>query len=594
MSSSRNAVDLWSELIESNQQSHLQQNQQHELAVVYQRRKPINPISSQDVPIQRRESNTSTGNSSRVSFVIQKRDSRNRSLSIRGRTSIAVAACAEYQSQRLKGRRKQKPPRPRGKAVQPPNFDKERAYFQEVDAFELMEESPSPKRCTTWIMGTQTDHGVQLHLSSVLRKWLIARKINHGSGLNLSLSKILETPGRTKEIKHGLCFEDSSLKTVDEYVRFQSGSLSEDSRRQLSDGVHRLSLNSCPTLDEQSLDPYLALLTACGQSAPSKLAEVLLNYCNPETIVKVGEGTFGEAFKIGEAVCKIVPFDGDQLVNGEVQKRSEEVFEEVILSRTLSHLRGCDGHLLNACSAFIQTIDLRVCHGPYDSALIRAWEEWDGVHGSENDNPKDFSEKQNFVLFIQEHGGKDLESFVLLNFDEARSLLVQVTFALAVAEGAYEFEHRDLHWGNILLSRKGSGTLQFILEGRKIHVNTYGLLISIIDFTLSRINTGEDILFLDLSSDPELFEGPKGDKQSDTYRMMKEVTGECWEGSFLKTNVLWLQYLVDILLLKKSYDRMSKDERELRSLKKRLNSYASAREATEDPFFSSLIVNDNN
>lgn len=33
---------------------------------------------------------------------------------------------------------------------------------------------------------------------------------------------------------------------------------------------------------------------------------------------------------------------------------------------------------------------------------------------------------QCYVVFVQEHGGKDLESFVLLNFDEARSLLIQV------------------------------------------------------------------------------------------------------------------------------------------------------------------------
>lgn len=33
---------------------------------------------------------------------------------------------------------------------------------------------------------------------------------------------------------------------------------------------------------------------------------------------------------------------------------------------------------------------------------------------------------QCYVVFVQEHGGQDLESFVLLNFDEARSLLVQV------------------------------------------------------------------------------------------------------------------------------------------------------------------------
>jgi hypothetical protein len=36
--------------------------------------------------------------------------------------------------------------------------------------------------------------------------------------------------------------------------------------------------------------------------------------------VKVGEGTYGEAFKVGNCVCKIVPFDGDFRVNGEIQK----------------------------------------------------------------------------------------------------------------------------------------------------------------------------------------------------------------------------------------------------------------------------------
>lgn len=32
-------------------------------------------------------------------------------------------------------------------------------------------------------------------------------------------------------------------------------------------------------------------------------------------------------------------------------------------------------------------------------------------------------------------------------------------------------------------------------------------------------STGEDILFLDLSSDPELFKGPKGDKQVRTNKV---------------------------------------------------------------------------
>ncbi|KAL3515873.1 hypothetical protein ACH5RR_022775 [Cinchona calisaya] len=614
---SKSSDDLWQEILAEEDDNfedrssdfggHFLNPQEPEITVLYRRRKCMNP--NKDVVVERRSSSSSSSlNENRVSLVPTKRVSWNRSLSTRGRTSITVEAFVGYQPQQRNSKRKPKPPLPKGKTTQPPNFDREIAYFKEVDSFELLEESPSPKRADTWLMGVQTDKVAVPHLSSVLQKWLIAQK--KGYGPPPSLTRILETPAICKKsISSGLrALEEGSVPMRSSLCSFQNrisfSSVSEDfsmrpfilrsrenSCEDIQDAVGKLSLTSnSDSLDSQSWDPLLALLTACGQSAPSTLLDVLLSYCDSENIIKIGEGTFGEAFKVGETVCKIVPFGGDFRVNGEVQKKSEELLEEVMLSCTLNQLRHCED-VSNACTSFIQTIDLRVCQGHYGAALIKAWEDWDGKHGSENGHPKEFPENQYYVVFVQEHGGQDLESFVLLNFDEARSLLVQVTLALAVAEAAYEFEHRDLHWGNILLNRKGSEMLSFTLEGRKVKVRTYGLLISIIDFTLSRINTGEDILFLDLSSDPELFEGPKGDKQFDTYRKMKEVTDECWQGSFPKTNVLWLQYLVDILLLKKSYDRTSKNERDLRSLKKRLNSYGSARDAASDPFFSDLFVN---
>ncbi|XP_009781945.1 serine/threonine-protein kinase haspin homolog [Nicotiana tabacum] len=616
------AADLWAELIVAEKLQFdcpSDQPQEPNFAVVYRRQK--SHIIPQDA--DRRLSNSTSSYENRLSFLPVKRISWNRSLSTRGRTSVAATVCAELHPQKRKPGRKAKPPLPRGKKVEAANYDKERAYFQEVDDFELMVESPSPNKCATWTTGIQTDAIIISRLSSVLQKWLISKKLNHTYAPPASLSKILETPASRKESACGVIYGSANVKTPEKKsLQVPSGLYSTQNKhfgsrdedvsggRPLSEtgigeicpmdeggyedievGVSKLSLTSRPSsVDAHTWDPFLALLAACGQSAPLTLLEILSKYCEPQTIAKVGEGTFGEAFKVGENVFKIVPFDGDLRVNGEIQKKSEELLEEVILSGTLNSLRAHEGHLLNSCSTFIQTMDMRVCQGHYDASLLKAWEDWDGKHGSENDHPKEFPEKQCYVVFVQEHGGKDLESFVLLNFNEAKSLLAQITLALAVSEAAYEFEHRDLHWGNILLRRKGLDTVQFTLEGNEIHVRTYGLLVSIIDFTLSRINTGEDILFLDLSSDPELFEGPKGDKQSDTYRKMRDVTGEFWEGSFPKTNVLWLQYLVDILLLKKSYERTSKDERDLRSLKKRLNSYGSAREATSDVFFSDLFV----
>lgn len=46
--------------------------------------------------------------------------------------------------------------------------------------------------------------------------------------------------------------------------------------------------------------------------------------------------------------------------------------------------------------------------------------------------------------------------------------------------------------GNILLRRGGARAtiVDFTLEGKKMSVSTFGLTVSIIDFTLSRINTG--------------------------------------------------------------------------------------------------------
>ncbi|XP_050382945.1 serine/threonine-protein kinase haspin homolog [Argentina anserina] len=585
-------------------------DQEHPGEEVYRRRKPRKP-NPDDEPLKVSSSSRREKLRASLAAAPTKRISWNRFLSTRGRTSIAVRACLEYQPPQKKAKRKGLPPRPKAKY----NFEKERAYFEKVDEEELIEESPSPIP-RTWVAGIPKGNVEIPKLCTALEKWLLSKKLNFGLRSSNTLARILQSPAMRSSPSRGINFESSSLKTPERsskvksrlssgQIRFDLNLLDEsvneksitkslpgvgdEGYEDIDAAVKELSLVSV----SEELDPFHALLEVCDQSSPSILQDVFSKYCDPKDIEKIGEGTYGEAFKAGNFVCKIVPIDGDLRVNGEVQKKSEELLEEVVLSRTLNYLRGNNDNVQNVCSTFIETKDLRVCQGCYDAGLIKAWKAWNKKHVSQNDNPDMFPENQRYVVFVLEHGGEDLESFVLLDFNEARSLLVQVTAALAVAEAAYEFEHRDLHWGNILLSRSNSVTMQFTLDGKQMLIHTFGLAISIIDFTLSRINTGEAILFLDLSSDPDLFDGPRGDKQSETYRKMKKVTQDQWKESFPKTNVLWLLYLVDVILLDKSFDRTSKDERELRSLKKRLNQYQSAREALFDPSFSDLFVDAN-
>lgn len=72
------------------------------------------------------------------------------------------------------------------------------------------------------------------------------------------------------------------------------------------------------------------------------------------------------------------------------------------------------------------------------------------------------------------------------------SITKQVTFALAVAETAFEFEHRDLHISNILVKPTADEYNLFIISGQEYRVESCGFKVCLIDTTFSRYRTGTD------------------------------------------------------------------------------------------------------
>lgn len=127
------------------------------------------------------------------------------------------------------------------------------------------------------------------------------------------------------------------------------------------------------------------------------------------------------------------------------------------------------------------------------------------------------------------------------------SFNLQVALSLAVAESEFQFEHRDLHWGNVLVSPTAEKFITYYLNGKSIEVPTHGVKATIIDYTLSRLVYKNQCLFQDLAADPELFEA-SGDYQYDIYRFMRTQTNNYWEVFEPYTNVLWLHYILDKMI----------------------------------------------
>ncbi|XP_071431451.1 serine/threonine-protein kinase haspin [Pithys albifrons albifrons] len=287
----------------------------------------------------------------------------------------------------------------------------------------------------------------------------------------------------------------------------------------------------------------------CHQEGP-----IAFEDCIPldkkKTCKKIGEGVFGEVFQIdserGPVALKVIPVEGTEKVNGEPQKSFGEILPEIIISKELSLL---SEESANRTVGFISLYSVHCVQGAYPKHLLKAWDKYHKEIGSDNNRPDSFGNEQLFMILEFEFGGRDLSCMrrSFSSVTQARSILHQVTASLAVAEQELHFEHRDLHWGNVLVKTTNEKAIHYMLSGATHTIPTEGIQVNIIDYTLSRLEKDGLTVFCDLTTEEELFQGT-GDYQFDIYRQMKAENSNNWTGYYPHSNVLWLHYLADKLL----------------------------------------------
>ncbi|XP_064115171.1 serine/threonine-protein kinase haspin-like [Macrobrachium nipponense] len=191
-------------------------------------------------------------------------------------------------------------------------------------------------------------------------------------------------------------------------------------------------------------------------------------------------------------------------------------------SKELSNLQKSKEEQNNWTENFVHVLNCWCVKGSYHQDMLHMWDIFHEEKGSENDRPDIFPDTQLHIVLEFSHGGRDLEGFVFNNAGQAHAIFLQIAYTLAVAEQQLEFEHRDLHWGNVLIATTTKNYVEFKLNEGTYCLDTKGVVATVIDFTLSRLKTPHCVMYNNLAEDPSLFTA-EGDYQFEIYRQMKKV-----------------------------------------------------------------------
>lgn len=227
----------------------------------------------------------------------------------------------------------------------------------------------------------------------------------------------------------------------------------------------------------------------------------------PLNPIKIAEASFSEVFRIDDLIYKIIPFNEWY----GIESFSKETFILECLKNETSICKLEDKFLLT---------------GSFTKVYLEAWEQF---KGSENINPSEYKEDQIYGVLVMQDCGIDLEKYQFENQYQFFDFIDQLLSVICKLENKFKFEHRDMHWGNIMIKDS-----QLFL----------------VDFNFSRLEI-DKIVYTDLNEHEWIFEGDRGaDIQFGVYKEIRESCKSNWLAFNPESNLFWIRYLLQKLILK--------------------------------------------
>ncbi|KAF3010683.1 hypothetical protein E8E13_005631 [Curvularia kusanoi] len=312
----------------------------------------------------------------------------------------------------------------------------------------------------------------------------------------------------------------SELEPLFEVTKIAEASYSE---------VYRLSAISATTgLKEESVLKLVALKTPPGVPLPCQTSE---------RAIRDREGQMAKERE-------------ERKEKDEFKSDIADVLSEVKLLQNLNYIPG-----------FTNFRDLTVLQGRPSSTFNNAWKSWNKSqprakksYFPDPSKKTSYEETQLWAVIEMQDAGIDCEKLMeaegLGTIWELWDVFWGVCLSVAKAEEACQFEHRDMHMGNICVrsSRPKNNVMQpTIKDPLRRRFKFTGLETTIIDYTLSRADiiahdrtpdspstlsiasppepqtfTGHEVAYLDLNNNPALFEADAAEEyQYEIYRYMR-------------------------------------------------------------------------
>ncbi len=286
---------------------------------------------------------------------------------------------------------------------------------------------------------------------------------------------------------------------------------------------------------------------------------------------KIGQGSFATVLKMelktrpGQySVWKLMPLKPSKGSGSRPNHHQTLIKDAVTEVRMLFAMSDIDG--------FVQFRSAYVVKGSVPDQIGKAHDTW-----AKNLDPEDTwygtnmsteypSANQLWLLMEMTDAGQDIDSMLctarleqkLYSIHETSDMFWGIAEALMRGEAQAEFEHRDLHPGNVCIKVRDEPldlTTEHGIPRESKHE------VTLIDYTQSRLTLDSgDVLVtaIDESIFRQIGDDPDAQRQYDVYRAMRDIVkkskkpgvtiSQMWKEYVPMTNVLWLHHILKELM----------------------------------------------